>query len=213
MVSGALSLPCSGYFSPFPHGTGSLSVSREYLALPDGPGGFAQNSSCSALLRMPLRFAWLRVRNYHALWLNFPDHSPHHVSSDVAVLLPPRRRNAWGLGSSPFARHYWGNHCLFSLPAGTKMFQFPAFASFNSKDSRPSAGWVVPFGNPRINGHLHLPAAYRSLSRPSSPPRAKASALRPFLLSSRLLLQASLSAGVGRILSAVLLIFIRRSNS
>ena len=32
------------------------------------------------------------------------------------------------LGSSPFARHYWGNHCLFSLPAGTKMFQFPAFA-------------------------------------------------------------------------------------
>ena len=30
MVSGTLSLPCSGYFSPFPHGTGSLSVSREY---------------------------------------------------------------------------------------------------------------------------------------------------------------------------------------
>ena len=34
-----------------------------------------------------------------------------------------------GLGSSPFARHYWGNHCLFSVPAGTKMFQFPALAS------------------------------------------------------------------------------------
>ena len=34
-----------------------------------------------------------------------------------------------GLGCSPFARHYWGNHCLFSFPAGTKMFQFPAFAS------------------------------------------------------------------------------------
>ena len=31
------SLPCSGFFSPFPHGTGSLSVSREYLALRDGP--------------------------------------------------------------------------------------------------------------------------------------------------------------------------------
>jgi hypothetical protein len=26
------------YFSPFPHGTCSLSVSREYLALPDGAG-------------------------------------------------------------------------------------------------------------------------------------------------------------------------------
>ena len=38
-------------------------------------------------------------------------------------------RNIGGLGSSPFARHYWGNHCLFSFPAGTKMFQFPALAS------------------------------------------------------------------------------------
>ena len=30
--------------------------------------------------------------------------------------------DATGLGCSPFARHYWGNHYLFSLPAGTKMF-------------------------------------------------------------------------------------------
>ena len=52
-VSGSFSLPCSGCFSPFPHGTGSLSVSREYLALPDGPGGFTQGSSCPALLRIP----------------------------------------------------------------------------------------------------------------------------------------------------------------
>ena len=37
--------------------------------------------------------------------------------------------DATGLGCSPVARHYWGNHYLFSLPAGTKMFQFPAFAS------------------------------------------------------------------------------------
>ena len=36
--------------------------------------------------------------------------------------------DATGLGCSPFARHYWGNHCLFSFPAGTKMFQFPALA-------------------------------------------------------------------------------------
>ena len=44
-------------------------------------------------------------------------------------------------------------------------------------------GRVAPFGNPRVKGYLHLPEAYRSLSRPSSPPRAKASAMRPFLLS------------------------------
>ena len=36
-VSGTISLPCKGYFSPFPHGTGSLSVTKEYLAFRDGP--------------------------------------------------------------------------------------------------------------------------------------------------------------------------------
>ena len=43
---------------------------------------------------------------------------------------------------------------------------------------------VVPFGNLRIKGYLHLPEAYRSLSRPSSPLSAQASTIRPYLLSS-----------------------------
>ena len=38
---------------------------------------------------------------------------------------------------------------------------------------------VAPFGHLRITAHLQLPAAFRSLSRPSSAPGAKASALRP----------------------------------
>ena len=59
---------------------------------------------------------------------------------------------------------------LFSLPAGTKMFQFPALALLPGKSDGPSGRQVVPFGNPRIKGYLHLPEAYRSLSRPSSPP-------------------------------------------
>ena len=33
---------------------------------------------------------------------------------------------------------------------------------------------VSPFGNPRIEAYLQLPVAYRSLSRPSSAPDAKA---------------------------------------
>ena len=50
-VSGSISLPCSGCFPPFPHGTGPLSVFRECLALRDGPRRFRQDSSCPALLR------------------------------------------------------------------------------------------------------------------------------------------------------------------
>jgi hypothetical protein len=54
MVSGSVSLRYSRFFSPFPHGTGSLSVFCEYLALPDGPGRFRQGFTCPALLRIPL---------------------------------------------------------------------------------------------------------------------------------------------------------------
>ena len=41
---------------------------------------------------------------------------------------------------------------------------------------------VSPFGNPRIEAYLQLPEAYRSLSRPSSAPDAKAFALCSFSL-------------------------------
>ena len=51
-VSGSISLPSPGFFSPFPHGTGSLSVSQEYLALEDGPPIFRQDTTCPALLTL-----------------------------------------------------------------------------------------------------------------------------------------------------------------
>ena len=50
-VSGTVSLPLSGCFSPFPHGTGSLSVAEEYLGLEGGPPTFRQDFSCPALLK------------------------------------------------------------------------------------------------------------------------------------------------------------------
>ena len=78
MVSGSISLPCSEYFSPFPHGTGSLSVSQEYLALPDGPGRFTQDFTCPALLRILLGIKCISLRDYHPLWFNFPEDSTIH---------------------------------------------------------------------------------------------------------------------------------------
>ena len=49
-VSGTVSLPLSGCFSPFPHGTSALSVSKEYLAFEGGPPIFRQDFTCPALL-------------------------------------------------------------------------------------------------------------------------------------------------------------------
>ena len=53
-----------------------------------------------------------------------------------------------------------------------RCFSSPGSPPYIHMDDSPSDCRVVPFGNPRIKGHLRLPAAYRSLSRPSSPVRA-----------------------------------------
>ena len=94
-------------------------------------------------------------------------------------ITPPHASRHRRFGLFPFRSPLLGESFLLSFPARTKMFQFRAFAP------RMTAGWrdrsrrVAPFGHPRINGHLPLPAAFRSLSRPSSPPRAQASPVRP----------------------------------
>ncbi len=63
--------PLQGYFSPFPHGTGSLSVNWEYLALEDGPPIFSQHFACVDLLN--LQCTPFRIQGYHLLWRRFPN--------------------------------------------------------------------------------------------------------------------------------------------
>jgi hypothetical protein len=53
---------------------------------------------------------------------------------------------------------------LISFPAGTKMFQSPAFPIHKDRSEEQE----VPLGHHRIIGFVHLPGAYRSLTRPSS---------------------------------------------
>ena len=77
-----------------------------------------------------------------------------------------------GLGSSPFARHYLGNHCYFLFLRVLRCFSSPRSPHDSCHDDRPSTCRVFPFGHLRVKGHLHLTAAFRSLSRPSSPVRA-----------------------------------------
>jgi hypothetical protein len=89
-VSGSISLRSPRFFSPFPHGTGSLSVSQEYLALEDGPPMFRQGFSCPALLtyHQYRAFAYGTITRY-----GWPSQT---------ILLTQYQL----LGYSPFARHY-----------------------------------------------------------------------------------------------------------
>ena len=90
-----------------------------------------------------------------------------------------------GLGSSPFARRYLGNRFFFLFLALLRCFSSGGSlpdTMYSHQDDSGSHCRVAPFGYPRIAGYLLLPVAFRSLSRPSSAPSAKASALRPFCL-------------------------------
>ena len=73
MVSGTISPRYSRYFSPFPHGTGSLSVSQEYLALADGAASFRQGFTGPALLRILSQSISFSVRDSHPVSCIFPD--------------------------------------------------------------------------------------------------------------------------------------------
>ena len=107
-----------------------------------------------------------------------------HVEYHGVVLLPPIRiatNEVWAL---PRSLATTGGIIVYFLFLGVlRCFSSPRLPHYLCNDNSPSDCWVVPFGNLGIKGYLLLPQAYRSLSRPSSPPRAKASTRRPNLLS------------------------------
>ena len=81
--------PLPGCFSPFPHGTSSLSVAKEYLALRGGPRGFRPGFPCPAVLRSSSRKAnRFRLQGYYLLWREFPPTS----ANDWLCNFPTRRQ-------------------------------------------------------------------------------------------------------------------------
>src|SRR3954453_17739057 len=66
------------------------------------------------------------------------------------------------------------------------MFQFSPLAPhrlcIQRWVTRHDSRRVSPFGHPRITAYVRLPEDFRSLSRPSSPVRAKASTVCPYSL-------------------------------
>jgi hypothetical protein len=115
--------PLRGFFSPFPHGTSSLSVTTEYLALEDGPPSFRQGFSCPALLRIgrrsPMDFAYGTITLFGAAFQPaLAIDRIFYFARDIRIAADrpttpchatPERLHVDGLGSSRFARHYYGN--------------------------------------------------------------------------------------------------------
>jgi hypothetical protein len=140
--------PLPGFFSPFPHGTSSLSVDYEYLALEDGPPIFGQDFTCPALLVACLvaQKSFL-VRDYHPLWSAFPCRSDKSSANTCRLIR--------------FRSPLLSESRLMSVPRATEMFQFARFASSSyGFTARYPCGWVSPFGHLRIEARLPAPRSF-----------------------------------------------------
>ncbi len=127
VVSDSFLSPCRGSFHLSLALLGSLSVTREYLALRDGPRGFRPRFTCMVLLRIPLgRFA-CRLQGFHLLWPPIPERLTRVIRILNAVLQPPRSM-LLGFRLIPLRSPLLRESLLLSFPPGTEMFQFPALA-------------------------------------------------------------------------------------
>ena len=105
-------------------------------------------------------------------------------SAHISVILNPMPKH--GLGSFPFARRYSGNRCFFLFLRLLRCFSSPGclltYYFIHMPVRTHYCTRVSPFGHPRFVGYVRLPAAFRSLSRPSSTPVARASTLCSYSL-------------------------------
>ena len=146
------------------------------------PPGF----TCPAVLWIQSQDFRFRLRASHPLWRTFPRPSANFHSRPTVLTPKIRRPSVWPPPRS-LATTCGISVDVFSCPYLDVSVQgVPRVRLFDS----PHADTVLPcrvspFGDLRINAYVPLPGAYRSLSRPSSAPDAKAFPLRSYQLDQR----------------------------
>ncbi len=129
----------------------------------------------------PLTQFSFRLRGSHPLWPAFPCRSTNLLSRCVGP--QPRRINpsVWPLPRSLATTSGISVDFSSSSYLDVSVQTVPCVRLFDSTHAdRVLLCRVSPFGNLRIKAYLRLPEAYRSLSRPSSAPDAKAFPLRSY---------------------------------
>ena len=179
-VSGTISLPSRGSFhlsSRYCSSIGHQVVFRLGGWSPRLPTGF--HVSCGTL--DPAFYCRFSDTGLSPVSPAFPCRSPNlslnTLSTTPKILLPSVWPNPRSLATTSGI-----SVDVFSSPyLDVSVQAVPRVRLF---DSTHAAGGLLqrvsPFGNLRINAYLQLPEAYRSLSRPSSAPDAKAFPLRSF---------------------------------
>ena len=147
-----------------------------------GPPDFPRDSSCPAVLWIQPDYDPFQIRGSHTLWPAFPCRSFKNrfslkLSVTPKILLP----SVWPLPLS-LATTRGISVDVFSSPyLDVSVQAVPYVLLFDSQHVDTVLPYrVSPFGYLRIKAHLQLPEAFRSLSRPSSAPDAKAFPLRSY---------------------------------
>ena len=159
----------------------------------------------------------LRLPGFHCLWPCFPTGSADFPGSCDSPLprrsfllrfglLPRSLAATWGISFDFFSSGYL-DVSVHRVPLSYSMVWMTAFYSRR----------IAPFGHLRVKDHLHLSAAFRSLSRPSSAGIAKASTVRPLYLDLRLFFHLDFLAlfefpSVRKIISSFVKSFLRSSS-
>jgi hypothetical protein len=142
---------------------------------------FRQDGSCPALLEDPCPgFPYGAVTRCGPPFQALP--VPKTKATGLFRVRSPLLTESPGGGSRHHRESCSRKTLLMSVPPATEMFQFAGFAScaYEFSTGYP-CGWVAPFGDPGITDRSHLPRAFRSVPRPSSPLSAKASTRCPYL--------------------------------
>ena len=150
-----------------------------------GPPDFPQGSTCLVVLRILLALLRFRIRDFHPLSLVFPVPFCYRSIANCSPLPRGARTTVWALSISLaatleidfsfFSSGYLDVSVHRVPPAPLFMLAHCSWYGDGALHRR-----VSPFRYPWITGYLHLPMAFRSLSRLSSALSAKASALRSF---------------------------------
>ena len=146
-----------------------------------GPPDFPRDSSCPAVLWILLAAFLFHIRGSHALRRTFPCTSVRGKaytlqSATPDVFLPP----VWPIPrslatTSGISVDFSSSPYLDVSVQAVPLIHLWIQCMIPGYETR----WIAPFRPPRIKAYLQLPAAFRSLSRLSSAPGAKAFALRP----------------------------------
>ena len=139
------------------------------------PPGF----TCPAVLWILAVSRHFRLRDSHLLWSAFPRRSTRWTDLDASPNPEDLRPSVWPTPRS-LATTCGISVDVFSSPyLDVSVQAVPHVLLFCSKHvAAVLPQRVSPFGNLRIDAYVPLPEAYRSLSRPSSAPDAKAFPLR-----------------------------------